>query len=884
MVIFRSDTVKSQHKTLPLFLLISGASGITAANENVATLDEISVVAKESGLAGSSLGNYQKISDNVVKKERLQKQSATLGNALAGELGVHSNPFGGGSSAPIIRGQEGLRIKILQNGLDVVDMSTISPDHAIAADSLLAQQIELVRGASTLRYSTSSPAGVINVVDNRIPTSVDEKGYEGELNTRFDTASKEKVVSLGVTTKLSDHFLLRLEGLKRDSDNYRVRQFNAGELIKHVPDTYNKSQVGTIGLSWVGDKGYLGVSYSHREDEYGLPGHNHKFDNCKGHLIDLQESSAIRRSYLVPYPHLADDSDVIDYPHFDGCTSDHGKDPEHSHDHPYGQDHVHDPSERGPWVELRSRRFDLRSEIRKPIAAIDKLSASFSYANYYHDEKDSGKAGISVYDTDYMREITIKQALAKAGKAAGIFKNYGYNAKLEVEHAPLGTLTGLWGIQYSEYKTSIKSTYNQGIALRYPLIPNTNKVLSLFAVENYVLGDFIFEVGARLDKQRIPIKYDQNLLAIYFKPNDAAPDLSTYKQNAFSYSGSAEWLFHPDYRFSIAASRNERLPTPMELYYNGKHLATNSFEYGNKNLQKEKSNNLELSFAYNSTYLDYRISGYYNRFKNYIYNEDLFREGNLFMRRYTQAEARLRGLEGEISLKPTEDYKITLFGDYVHGKLFNLPRKYSRKLNNYYIAYDEEGLMNVHSEPKGEMVVENPERYVPRMPPSRLGLRFNGQFTDHFSGFIEYTYAFPQRKTAKSLSVREARGFTHDDFEEDELLEGVDIHKYNRDPKNIKLSDEDTLAEFTDYVKDIRLSEKNDELPLIKKDIHESATDGYHLLNLGVNYQRNWGKVDYTISLSANNILNQKIYTHTSFLPYVPQMGRNYVLGIGVKF
>lgn len=871
------------HKRIVIIPTLLLLSNISWAEQGGTVLDEISVVERKNDeLAGSSIGYYQKISDTVVKKERLQKQSATLGNALAGELGVHSNPFGGGASAPIIRGQEGIRIKILQNGLDVVDMSTISPDHAIAADSLLAHQIELVRGASTLRYSTSSPAGVVNVVDKRIPTAIPEKGYEGEFNTRFDTASKEKVATLGVTTKLTNNFALRVEALKRDSKNYKVPQFNAGQIIDYVPDTYNKSTVGTIGLSWIGDKGYLGMSYSHRKDKYGLPGHNHKFDNCKGHLLDTGENSVIRRTYLVPYPHLADDSDVIDYPHFDGCTSDHSSDPEHSHDNPYGQDHVHDPSEIGPWVELLSRRFDLRGELKKPFAAVDKVSLSFSYADYIHHEKDSGKAGISAYDTDYMREITIKQALAKAGKAAGIFKNRGYNAKLEVEHAPIGNLTGLWGVQYSEYKTSIRSTYNQGIALRYPLIPNTNKILSLFALENYVLGDFIFEVGARLDKQRIPIKYDQSLLEIYVKPNDQQPDLSTYKQNAFSYSGSVEWLFHPNYRLSAIVSRNERLPTPMELYYNGKHLATNSFEYGNKNLKKEKSNNFELSFAYDGSYVDYRISGYYNRFKNYIYNEDLFKSGNLFMRRYTQAEARIYGLEGEITFKPTEDYNITLFGDYVNGKLFNLPRKYTRKLYDYHVGYDEEGLMTRIDKLKGEMVIENPERNAPRMPPSRLGMRFTGQFTDHFSGFIEYTYVFSQRKTAKSLSVRDARGFTADDFEEGELLEGVDINKYN--PEGIDLSNEDDLNEFKEWVENIRLYEKNQDLAVIKKDINESATDGHHLLNLGVNYQRKWGNIDYKISLTANNILNQKVYTHTSFLPYVPQMGRNYVLGIGIDF
>lgn len=868
--------MKTQEKLLPAMLLLS--SIVAMAEETAVQLDEISVTANSATLAGSAVGAYQKISDTVVQKEKLKTQSATLGNALAGELGVHSNPFGGGSSAPIIRGQEGARIKILQNGLDVVDMSTISPDHAVAADTLLAQQVELVRGASTLRYSTSSPAGVLNVVDNRIPTVLPEKGYEGELNTRFDTASKEKVATLGITTKLSDHIALRLEGLARNSDNYRVRQFNVGEKLNYVPDTYNKSQVGTVGLSWIEDKGYLGVSYSYRKDKYGLPGHNHKFDDCKGHLIDIREHSPIARSYLIPYPHLAEDSDVISFPHFDGCTSDHGNDPSHSHDHPYGQDHVHSPGELGPWVKLKSRRFDLRGEIKTAFAGIEKIRASFSYADYHHDEIDAGKAGISRFDTDYWKERQNQRALQNAGKAAGIFDNQTYNGKLEFVHKPLGNLTGVWGVQYSDSKTSVESTTNKAINLRYPLVPNTNKVASVFAIENYVLGDFIFEVGARLDKQRIPIKYDQRWLNTYVKKDDAKPDLSTYKQQAFSYLGSAEWLFHDNYRLAFTASHNERLPTPMELYYQGKHLATNSFEYGNKNLRKEQSNNAEVAFAYNSEHWDYRLSAYHNRFKNYIYNEDLFRDGNLFMRRYTQSEAQFNGLEGEVSFKPTDEYKVTIFGDYVRGKLYNLKPKYRRTLYEYAVQY-EDGFLTYNATPKGEEVIGITQRDAPRVPPTRLGFRFNGQFTSHFSGFIEYTYAFAQNKTAQSVAVREPKPLKHDDFEEDELLEGIDLNKYN--PLNIEIVDED---EFKDVVKDIRLQEKNAELPITRQYIREDKTAAYHLLNLGINYQRQWRNLEYNINLSANNILNQKIYTHTSFLPYVPQMGRNFVLGLGVKF
>ncbi|QIM63358.1 hypothetical protein A1D29_08710 [Pasteurellaceae bacterium Orientalotternb1] len=874
--------MKKQQKWVPALLLLSGAA---VAEEQVAQLDEISVVATTPELAGSAVGLYQKISDNVVQKERLQKQSATLGNALSGELGVHSNPFGGGSSAPIIRGQEGVRIKILQNGLDVVDMSTISPDHAIAADSLLAQQIELVRGVSTLRYSTSSPAGVLNVVDNRIPTRLPENQLEGELNSRFDTASKEKVATLGITTKLSDHLALRLEGLTRHSDNYHVPEFNVGEKLKYVPDTYNKSKVGTIGLSWIGEKGFFGVAYNQRKDKYGLPGHNHKFDHCQGHIIETRQHSLIPRNYLVPYPHLAEDADIIAFPHFDSCSSDHDMDPSHSHEHPYGQDHVHSPHEIGPWVQLKSERFDLHSEIKTQFWGIDKIRTSFSHANYRHKELDSGKAGISRFDTEYWKEKQRKIALKNAGKAAGIFRNRGYNGKLELVHLPVGNLTGTWGAQYSEYKTSVESTYNQGISHRYPLVPNTNQIVSLFGVENYIIGDFIFELGARFDKQRIPVDYDPYWLDVYVKEGDAKPDLSTYKQRAFSYAGSSEWLFHPNYRLSFTASHNERLPTPMELYYQGKHLATNSFEYGNKHLRKEQSNNLELALAYDSDHWSYRISGYQNRFKNYIYNEDLFREGNLFMRRYTQAEAKFHGLEGEISFKPTPQYQVTVFGDYVRGKLFNLPPKYRQTLYDYYIGVDEDNFLTIETEPKGEAIVKNPDRNAPRVPPARLGLRFNGQFTDHLSGFLEYTYAFPQRKTAVSLSVREPKLIKMSDLDEDEineLLEGVDYQKYNR--KNVDLSDDLLREEFEDTLKRIRLAEKNAQIPLHKKEIREDASKGYHLLNLGVTYQRHWKEMDYSVSLSANNILNQKIYTHTSFLPYVPQIGRNFVLGLGVKF
>lgn len=193
-----------------------------------------------------------------------------LGNALNDEIGVHSNQFGGGASAPIIRGQEGVRVKILQNGMDSVDMSTLSPDHTVPVDTLLAGKVEVLRGATTMLYSTASTAGVINVSDQKIPRAMPENGIEGDLNLRYNQNSRENTQTIGTTLGLGQHLALRLEGLNRNSQSYMVKEFQVGNYrYNYIPDTQNRSKVGNVGLSFIGEKGFIGMSYSHRHDKYG---------------------------------------------------------------------------------------------------------------------------------------------------------------------------------------------------------------------------------------------------------------------------------------------------------------------------------------------------------------------------------------------------------------------------------------------------------------------------------------------------------------------------------------------------------------------------------------------------------------------------------------
>lgn len=845
-----------------LFVLTLLVSGSSISAEIIAELDEV-VVSDSSSVADFQSLAFQggrKASDVFIEGKEFKTRSATLGNALAGELGVHSNPFGGGASAPVIRGQEGVRIKLLQNGSDIVDMSNISPDHAVVADTLLAQQVELVRGTSTLMYGMASPAGVVNIVDNRIPTSRPEKGYEGEIVSRFDTASKEKVLTAGVTLAAGDNFLIRAEGLTRKSENYHVPEVFIGQKLNYLPDSHHKSKVGTLGATWIGDKGYLGASVSYRKDHYGIPGHNHAFDYCSGHLFDTDNLKAItggdgEAPYLNAYPHLMTDADMISSLHFHCGADIQGH--KHSHESIYGHDH--DISEAGPVVDMRSKRYDVRGEWKSPIPGISKVKLSLAYADYYHDEKHDGKAHIDKNDSQGIKDRKKYTAAIMSGKPEAFYANRGFNSRLEIYHQPTEHFNGVVGMQYQTQKTKVQrlapSLNNNGQDLsgerkeseRNPLVPHTNKQFSVFALEQFTWRNFIVEVGARWEKQRIPIKYDPHKLRLDKAAGSKVrlPDLSPYTENALSYSGTLMWDFHPAYRLSITGSHNERIPSPMELYYHGKHLATNSFQYGNKDLKKERSNNVEIGLMRISDKWDFKVSAYYQRFKNYIHNENLYREGNLFMRRYNQSQARFYGFEGEIGYQITPNHRITFFGDYVNGRLSGFKKFYGNK--KYKCVSDSMDDECEDFEVIGYQTIERPDRNAARVPPMRLGFRLNSQFNDNWSGSLEYTRMFAQKSVSINTVIKTIdRDEADRRREKDKYGLGIDEHYPEQVP--------------------------------------EDVTQGYHLLNLSLNYSRKIDGVEYSATLSANNLLNQKIYIHNSYLPYVPQMGRNFILNVGVTF
>ncbi len=512
----------------------------------------------------------------------IERRGATLGETLSGQPGIQADTFGAGAGRPIIRGQTAPRVKVLSDGSEILDASAVSPDHAITVEPLLTRQIEVLRGPATLLYGGGAIGGVVNVLDERVPTRVPERGVEGEAEVRLNTGARERTGVVGVTAG-SGNVAVRVEGLKRRSDDYRAPD----QDTRRVPGTYNDSTTGTLGLSWVTPRGYTGVAFTRQRNEYGLPGHSHEYEDCHPHGSHL---------------------------HCGGHDHDHDHD-EHGHDH----DHDHD-GHGTPFVDLDSKRWELRSEYRDPLPGFTRLRVRAGHTDYRHSEIEE--------DT-----------------AVSVFKNKGHDARLELEHAPVAGWRGVLGA------STLRSTFTtEGTEAFMPRTVTHNT--GLFAVETYEWNAWRFEAGARHEWQRVT-------------PDNAQ---ARYRDGATSLSAGAAWRFAPGYSAGLTLSRAQRMPNAQELYARGVHLATNTYEIGSPDLDKETSNNIDLTLRKTAGDTTFQVSAYRNQVRNYIYADTLDQFEDFRLVRYDQRDARFTGIEGRLDQRLNAMFTASVFGDYVRAR------------------------------------------------------------------------------------------------------------------------------------------------------------------------------------------------------------------------
>ena len=281
---------------------------------------------------------------NVVTAQELTRQSgSSLGAVLDWQPGVSSSSFGAGASRPILRGFDGPRVRILDAGLEAMDVSDTSPDHAVTLEPLLTERVEVLRGPSTLLYGSSAIGGAVNVIGKEMPRQrVDPKGYEGALEARRDTVSGGDTLA-GYATVGDDDWALTITAVDRDADDYEIP--GDAQEDDAEGDTLENSFVETeqysVGASWFfSEDNRIGFSFSNYQTRYGVPGHGHD---------DPAAAPA-----PAPAP-AADEEAVV--------------------------------------IDLERKRYDMELELVDVNDWIEALRLRLGYTDYAHSELEGGEVG-----------------------------------------------------------------------------------------------------------------------------------------------------------------------------------------------------------------------------------------------------------------------------------------------------------------------------------------------------------------------------------------------------------------------------------------------------------------------------------------------------------
>jgi iron complex outermembrane receptor protein len=204
----------------------------------------------------------------------VRRRGSTLGETLDGLPGLSSSYFGPNANRPMIRGQDGDRIRVLSNSGVPLDASALSYDHAVPIDPLVVERIEVLRGPAALLYGGSAVGGVVNAIDNRIPKAALD-GVSGTAELRYGGPATERGAAALVETG-GNGFVVHADGFWRQTDDMKTPWYSrpleggGSERVNTILNSASKSYGGAVGGSMVWDKGYLGASVDTHHSDYGV--------------------------------------------------------------------------------------------------------------------------------------------------------------------------------------------------------------------------------------------------------------------------------------------------------------------------------------------------------------------------------------------------------------------------------------------------------------------------------------------------------------------------------------------------------------------------------------------------------------------------------------
>ncbi len=613
----------SRYLSLIIFsaVLVTAQTDHTPSDAKVVHLDDLIVSASPYAKSQTELAQPTRVLTGA--KLSLQ-QSTTLGELLSSEPGVSSTYFGPGASRPIIRGMSGDRLKILENSSGTIDASVTSPDHAVSLDPLLIERVEIVRGPAALLYGSNAVAGAINIITHRIHTAPAEHLLEGRVELRTQSVNNEESAGI-VLEGGAGSFAWHLDGFSRKSKDLTIPGYaesesrRAAEEAEHH-DEEEAEAYGTLpNTSIQSDGGAIGFTYL---GDWGTAG------------ISFNGYNTL---YGVP-------AGAHGHEDHEGEEA-HGEE-DHEGEEAHGEESVR--------IDLVQRRFDFQSEITHDFGIFDGAKIKLSSSQYRHQELEGTAIGT-------------------------VFRNQGFDARVELLHRPIANFTGAIGWQ------SGRSDF-EAIGAEALVPPYRTQTHALFIFEEREFGALTWSLGGRGEMQTVDLQDGSQ---------------SSLSDEMLSISSGLVWKFSDPWSIGVSAARTERAPNAQERFVDGAHIGTQAYEIGDPSLGLETSHAIDLTLRKRAGFVTGSLTVFHHQFDGFIYEQPtgLFaveHEGalefvgaddpesgqGLAIYRYVQHDAQFRGAELEVTFHLHDNdhsqLDLTLGGDLVRAEdrksNTNLPR------------------------------------------------------------------------------------------------------------------------------------------------------------------------------------------------------------------
>lgn len=565
--------------------------------------------------------------------ELRRQQSATLGDTLEKTVGVQSSFHGKVASTPIIRGLSGPRVLIAQNGLDVGDVSRVGPDHAVAAEVSTAKQIEVLRGPSTLLYGSGAIGGVVNVVDNRVPTSNETRG---EWLAEVSSVDNGKLGSFNVTSGTGS-VAVYADGYWRDSDSYTVPvpAQSGTQSIENsfkVANSQEKSNGYTLGTSYLFDQGYVGIAVEQFDREYGIPGHTHAHNEGSGH------------------------------------------------------DHAHEGE--GVFADLDQTRVQILSEINFSNSFFSQLNTRVAFTDYEHAEIEHGEVGTMFKNKskEFRADLKHNYWAGWNGALSFHYKNSEFSAQGMEAFTPPSDDTML-AAALMEEKHFGDVLVQLGARVEHVELSSTSITLPDVDIHSHSgTGQSIVAIeqtaGVNEEYKFTPISVSGGLVWDFIKGYNVGVSLSRSQR---APAASELFSFGPhigsaSYEIGALFSLNDNTDQPV-------------IGLSDAAPDVETSNNIDLTFRKTEGDIGVILNVFYNEVDNFYYQSSTAlyapsghdhggsntedHSDDLPVYIFKTDDVTLRGFEAQLAWRATDSISATVFSDYVRTRLKNggdLPR------------------------------------------------------------------------------------------------------------------------------------------------------------------------------------------------------------------